>query len=232
MFDAKINVRIRETIITDNMNGKHKFLLVIFLGFIAVTEFSLAQNIVTGAQPDNERQTIAPEKSADEATQPENSLWPPETGTATYYAASMEGRFTASGEPYDPEQLTAAHRTIPIGSLVRVTHLKSNHYVVVRINDRWGGGGDRIINLSRQASIALNFGSSGTAPVRLNVESLASERIVQSAPRYQPLPARIEPAGTGNHAKMQACQNEADILGLIDNYYHNHITACLSRSSP
>lgn len=214
------------------MNKVHKFLSIIFLGFITVAEFSVAQDIETALQPDNERQTITPTKAAKETIQPENTLWPAETGTATFYATGMEGRLTASGEPYDPEQLTAAHRTLPIGSLVRVTHLKSNHQVVVRINDRWGGGGDRIINLSRQAAIELNFGSAGTAPVRLNVESVAAQRIVQSAPRYQPLPARIEPAGTGKHAKMQACQNEADILGLIDDYYHNHVTACLSRSQP
>jgi rare lipoprotein A (peptidoglycan hydrolase) len=231
MFNAKIHVRIREINITDNMNKKRKSLSFIFFGFITVAEFSVAQDIVTVPQPDNERQTITPAKSVDETIQPENSLWPAETGTATYYAAGMEGRLTASGEPYDPEQLTAAHRTLPIGSLVRVTHLKSNHQVVVRINDRWGGGGDRIINLSQQAAIELNFGSAGTAPVRLNVESLAAQRIVP-APRYQPLPARIEPTGTGKHAKMQACQNEADILGLIDDYYHNHVSACLSRSKP
>ncbi|NBQ68570.1 MAG: septal ring lytic transglycosylase RlpA family protein [Nitrosomonadaceae bacterium] len=209
-----------------------KFLPFIFFGFITVAKFSVAQNNETVLQPDNERQTIAPAKSADETVQPENSLWPAETGTATFYATGMEGRLTASGEPYDPEQLTAAHRTLPIGSLVRVTHLKSDHQVVVRINDRWGGGGDRIINLSRQAAIALNFGPAGTAPVRLNVESLAAQRMMQSAPRYQPLPARIAPAGTGKHAKMQACQNEAEILGLIGDYYHNHVTACLSRSKP
>ncbi|MBP6059127.1 MAG: septal ring lytic transglycosylase RlpA family protein [Nitrosomonas sp.] len=199
---------------------------------IAIAELSIAQNIVPVLQPDNEHQTVTPARFADETTQPENPLWPTETGTATYYAANMEGRLTASGEPYDPEQLTAAHRTLPIGSLVRVTHLKSNHQVVVRINDRWGGGGDRIINLSQQAAIELNFGSSGTAPVYLTVESLAAQRIVQPAPKHSSLPARIELTGTGKHAKMQACQNEADILGLIDNYYHNHITACLSRSSP
>ncbi len=210
----------------------HKFLPIIFLGLITVAELSVARDIVAAPQPDNEHQAITPAKSAHKTIQPENSLWPAEMGTATYYAAGMEGRFTASGEPYDPEQLTAAHRTLPIGSLVRVTHLKSNHQVVVRINDRWGGGGDRIINLSRQAAIELNFGSAGTAPVSLNVESLATQRIIQSASRYQALPARIEPSGTGEHTKMQACQNEADILGLIDDYYHNHVTACLSRSKP
>lgn len=86
----------------------------------------------------------------------------------------MEGRITASGEPYDSEQLTAAHRTIPIGSSVRVINLKTKQQTIVRINDRWGGGGDRIINLSKQATIQLGFGSAGTMPVQIDVELLPS----------------------------------------------------------
>ncbi len=157
-------------------------------------------------------------------------LWPSETGTATYYAPDMEGRITASGESYDSEQLTAAHRTIPIGSSVRVTNLKTNQQVIVRINDRWGGGGDRIINLSKQASIQLGFGSSGTLPVQLNVESLPSgSHSAQPSVRIQPLPARLEEKSAKNHSRLNICQNEADILGLTENFYHNHVTACLSR---
>lgn len=157
-------------------------------------------------------------------------LWPSETGTATYYAPAMEGRRTASGEPYDPEQLTAAHRTIPIGSNVRVTNLKTKQQIIVRINDRWGGGGDRIINLSKQATIQLDFGSSGTMPVQLDVESIPSNSDAQPRVSAQALPVRLEENSIRNHSKLNVCQNEADILGLTENFYHNHVTACLSRS--
>lgn len=157
-------------------------------------------------------------------------LWPSETGTATYYAPSMEGRRTASGEPYDPEQLTAAHRTLPIGSNVRVTNLKTKQQIIVRINDRWGGGGDRIINLSKRATIQLDFGSSGTMPVQLDVESIPSKNDAQPRVSAQALPVNLKESGIRNHSRLSVCQNEADILGLTGNFYHNHVTACLSRS--
>ncbi|MBP6367062.1 MAG: septal ring lytic transglycosylase RlpA family protein [Nitrosomonas sp.] len=160
----------------------------------------------------------------------QKSLGPSETGTATYYAPDMEGRTTASGEPYDPEQLTAAHRTIPIGSSVRVTNLKTKQQIIVRINDRWGGGGDRIINLSKQATVQLGFGSAGTMPVQLDVEALPSGRhMAQPSVRTQPLPARIEESSIKNHSKSNVCQNEADILGLTGDFFRNHVTACLTR---
>jgi len=157
-------------------------------------------------------------------------LWPSETGTATYYAPAMEGRNTASGEAYDPEQLTAAHRTLPIGSNVRVTNLKTRQQIIVRINDRWGSSGDRIINLSKQATIQLGFGSAGTMPVQLDVESIPSNNGTLPSVRAQALPVRLEESGIRNHSRLSICQNEADILGLTENFYRNHVTTCLSRS--
>ena len=157
-------------------------------------------------------------------------LWPSETGIATYYAPAMEGRNTASGEAYDPEQLTAAHRTLPIGSNVRVTNLKTKQQIIVRINDRWGGSGDRIINLSKQATIQLGFGSAGTMPVQLDVESIPPNNGALPSVRAQALPVRLEESGIRNHSRLSICQNEADILGLTENFYRNHVTACLSRS--
>lgn len=160
----------------------------------------------------------------------QKSLWPSETGIATYYAPDLEGRTTASGEPYDSEQLTAAHRIIPIGSTVRVTNLKTKQQVIVRINDRLGGGGDRIINLSKQATIKLDFGSAGTIPVQLDVESLPlGSGVAKPRIRIQSLPARLEEGNSGNHSRLDICKNEADILGLAGGFYRNHVRACLSR---
>lgn len=157
------------------------------------------------------------------------SPWPSEQGIATYYASEMEGRTTASGEAYDPEELTAAHRTIPLGSTVRVTNLKTGQHVVVRINDRWGGGGDRIINLSKQAAVHLNFGSSGMIPVRLDMESVAPGNTAQHN-KTQQLPVRLESNDTKTHSRSQVCENEAEILGLTGEFFRNHVTTCLSRS--
>ena len=156
--------------------------------------------------------------------------WPTETGYATYYAADMEGRLTASGEPYDAEQLTAAHKTIPIGSMVRVTNQKTKRHVVVRINDRWGGGENRIINVSKHAAEQLDFGKSGLVFVHVDVESVPTKSATaSSAQRAAPLPERIEETESVSHSKRSICQNEADILGLTGEFFRNHVAGCLAR---
>ena len=156
-------------------------------------------------------------------------LWPTETGYATYYAPGMEGNLTASGEPYDSEQLTAAHRTIPIGSVVRVTNPETQRHVTVRINDRWGGGGDRIVNLSRQAAVELGFGTAGMIFVHLDVESIPAGRSMYAGPQPVPLPSKIQADQAVNHSKLSICQNEADILGLSGDFFRNHVLGCLER---
>jgi len=157
--------------------------------------------------------------------------WPSETGIASYYAADMEGRLTASGERYSPELLTAAHKTIPLGSVVRVTNLRSNQQVVVRVNDRWGGGGDRVINLSKQAATELGFGSAGMISVRLNIESLSAQKIMHPVTKVQPLPARIEEISSKDLSRLNFCQNQAEILGLTRDFYKNHVVACMAQKN-
>ena len=206
---------------------------VITNGEIAVNQVT-EQKTEVGEQTlnESEQKLVSTLPASQEKTENpiQKPLWPSETGIATYYAPHMEGRTTASGEPYDSEQLTAAHRTIPIGSSVRVTNLKTNQQIVVRINDRWSGGGNRIINLSKQAATQLNFGSAGMIPVQLDIESLASGMILQSNIRTQQLPDRLEEDNLKNHSRLSICQNEADILGLAGEFYRYHVMACLSRS--
>jgi rare lipoprotein A len=76
-------------------------------------------------------------------------------GLASWYGEEMAGRATASGEPFRPGALTAAHRTLPLGSLARVTALATGRSVVVRINDRGPWERERLIDLSRGAAQAL-----------------------------------------------------------------------------
>lgn len=162
--------------------------------------------------------------------------WPSETGIATYYAGQMEGQITASGEPYDSNQLTAAHRTLPIGSQVRVTNTKTRQTVSVRINDRWGGGsGDRIINLSKAAASRVGFGTAGMLAVILTVESIPSgsnQRYSdEKPPQAKQLPSRLADDTSANHPKLHICQNEANILGLTGEFYRYHVSACLGRNN-
>ncbi|KRW57489.1 septal ring lytic transglycosylase RlpA family protein [Pseudomonas sp. TTU2014-080ASC] len=88
-------------------------------------------------------------------------------GLASYYGSRHHGKKTASGEPFNQYALTAAHRTLPFGSKVRVTNLRNNKSVVVRINDRGPHVRKRIIDLSFQAAKDLDMLHDGVAPVRL-----------------------------------------------------------------
>ena len=90
-----------------------------------------------------------------------------ETVDASYYGDEFAGRPTASGEIFDPSLLTAAHRTLPLGTLVQVTEAMSGKSVVVRINDRGPFVGGRIIDLSRGA--AQSIGVAGVANVALQI---------------------------------------------------------------
>lgn len=94
-----------------------------------------------------------------------------ETGTASYYGSRHHGKRTASGEPFDQHGLTAAHRSLPFGTRVRVTNLKNERSVVVRINDRGPHTRGRLIDLSKAAAQKLDMVRSGTARVR--VQSLS-----------------------------------------------------------
>lgn len=87
-------------------------------------------------------------------------------GRASFYARKFHGRKTASGERYDQNDLTAAHRTLPFGTKVRVTNFSNGKSVVVRINDRgpWSGK-KRVIDLSRAAAEAIGMISKGTVSV-------------------------------------------------------------------
>ncbi|HET6147203.1 MAG TPA: septal ring lytic transglycosylase RlpA family protein [Polyangia bacterium] len=89
-------------------------------------------------------------------------------GRASYYSNIFNGRRTASGERYDPERLTAAHKSLPLGTWVRVTR-RDGRWVEVKVNDRCGCGGGHIIDLSRAAARKLDMIHSGTAAVRLEI---------------------------------------------------------------
>jgi rare lipoprotein A len=91
------------------------------------------------------------------------------TGQASWYGPGFYGNRTASGEVLRPGTLTAAHRTLPFGTLVRVTNLGNGRTAVVRINDRGPFHGTRVIDLAHGAASELGVASSGIAKVRLEV---------------------------------------------------------------
>lgn len=104
-----------------------------------------------------------------------------QTGVASWYGEPFHGRTTASGERYDQEGLTAAHRTLPFGTWVRVRHLGNGRTVRVRITDRGPFVDGRIIDLSRAAARSLRMIGSGTARVRVTVVEYSGCHAVQVA---------------------------------------------------
>lgn len=92
-------------------------------------------------------------------------------GEASFYGHKFAGRPTASGEVFDPTDLTAAHRTLPFGTQVRVTNMANGRSVVVRVNDRGPYAADRLIDLSRAAAMQIGMVQAGTANVRLELIS-------------------------------------------------------------
>jgi rare lipoprotein A len=91
------------------------------------------------------------------------------SGTASYYADRFHGRKTASGRPYFKEAKTAAHRSLPLGTWVRVSNERNGNSVVVQVTDRGPFSGNRVIDLSYAAAADLDMLHQGIAPVRLDV---------------------------------------------------------------
>jgi rare lipoprotein A len=90
-------------------------------------------------------------------------------GEASWYGPGFYGNFTANGEVYRPGTMTAAHKTLPFGTRVKVTNLNNGRSEIVRINDRGPYIGGRIIDLSETAASALGMKSSGVAPVKIQI---------------------------------------------------------------
>ena len=107
----------------------------------------------------------APARADFDARSPEQVDRYDETGLASYYSHAMAGRPTAIGEPYDPEGLTGAHRSLPLPSYVEVTALDTGRSVIVRINDRGPVSRKRVVDLSYGAARALGIVQSGVARV-------------------------------------------------------------------
>jgi rare lipoprotein A len=104
-----------------------------------------------------------------------------ETGVASWYGPGFVGHSTASGETYDENAMTAAHKTLPLPTLVRVTNLENGRQIQLRINDRGPFVNDRIIDLSRRAAQLLGVEQQGTAKVRVQVMAEESRALALSA---------------------------------------------------
>ncbi|HRJ13196.1 MAG TPA: septal ring lytic transglycosylase RlpA family protein [Alphaproteobacteria bacterium] len=104
-----------------------------------------------------------------------------EEGEASWYGPGFHGRQTANGEEFNANDMTAAHRTLPMPSVVRVTNMENGRTVVLRVNDRGPFARDRIIDVSKAASKALGFHTNGTTHVRVDFMPVESQIVAQAA---------------------------------------------------
>lgn len=124
-------------------------------------------------------EAASPSAAATNPQQPAGQIKPShrwfQLGRASWYGKLFQGQQTASGESFDMNQLTCAHRSLPLGSLIRVTNLRNHKSVVVRVNDRGPVPENRVIDLSYAAAHSLGFSSRGTAPVKLELLHTGTE---------------------------------------------------------
>lgn len=108
-----------------------------------------------------------------------------QVGLASWYGRHFHKRPTASGEHYDMNDFTAAHRWLPLDTVVRVTNLTNDHTVLVRINDRGPFAKGRVIDVSRSAAKALGMTNAGVVPVRVDVfDSDQTKTVAQDFKAY------------------------------------------------
>jgi len=103
------------------------------------------------------------------------------TGIASWYGPNFHGKKTANGEIYDQNELTAAHKTLPLPSIVRVTNLGNGRSLIVRVNDRGPYAHGRVIDMSKRSAELLGFKRQGTAKVRVQVLETESIKVARAA---------------------------------------------------
>ena len=128
-----------------------------------------AQETVTAKIDDQPTVTVLPEFSRAEEIQAEKPKSESLVGIASYYAAKFHGKRTANGERFSSKVLTAAHLTLPFGTLLKVTNLRNMKSVIVRVNDRGPHVRGRIVDLSRAAAELIGLRHTGTARVELEI---------------------------------------------------------------
>ncbi len=155
-----------------------------------------------------------------------NCLAQVQEGKASYYADKFEGRLTANGEKYKHSKLTAAHKTLPFGTVLKVTNIKNNKSVEVRVNDRGPFVAGRVIDLSRSAAEQLGFINDGLAEVKIEVVDAGDGKgggiikpidnvVVDEKEFYEFNVDRIKPGGFG--VQIGSFRELANLVRLADN---------------
>lgn len=123
------------------------------------------------SEPKASKSAAAPLKKASIKKSARNRRRHRQVGLASWYGKKFQGHMTASGEPYNMYRLTAAHKELPLGSLIKVTNLRNGKWVIVRVNDRGPYVGNRIVDLSYGAAEILDMRPYGVQKVSLELVS-------------------------------------------------------------
>lgn len=141
-------------------------LIVIMLISLAIIEFSIVQSSSAATPAKGHKPTVSSTRS-DQAAAAKST--PAMKGLAAVYADKFVGRKTASGQRFNQNELTAAHRSLPLGTTVKVTNVRNSKSIEVRINDRGPFHAKRVIDLSTAAAEKVGMGRKGIALVYLEV---------------------------------------------------------------
>ena len=167
---------------------KYFFLLLILLGLNACSEVELGSHIAKSlAYPNDSEERVGdfkvgnPYKIKGRTYYPSEKYRHSETGVASWYGPGFHGKLTANGEKFNKRELTAAHKTLQMPSMVRVTNLDNGRSIIVRVNDRGPFAHDRVIDLSEKAAEIIGMKQAGTANVRIDLLEKESLQIASAA---------------------------------------------------
>jgi rare lipoprotein A len=165
--------------------------LIAALSLTACSETQYAAHLAkqvmgpSSASKDSQYKVGKPYQIAGKTYVPSEKFAHTETGVASWYGPGFDGKKTANGERFDKRELTAAHRTLQMPSMVKVTNLDNGNSVIVRVNDRGPFSKSRVIDVSERAAELLGFKNHGTARVRLDVLEEESRIVADMARRGQ-----------------------------------------------
>ncbi|MEX1237456.1 MAG: septal ring lytic transglycosylase RlpA family protein, partial [Pseudomonadales bacterium] len=136
-----------------------------------------------------------------------------EIGLASWYGKKFHGRLTSNGEKFDMHAISAAHKALPLPTIVRVTNLDNGQKVVVRVNDRGPFHDDRVIDLSYEAAVQLGFADKGVAPVVVEaLDELNYPDLVQGPVEHESFYLQV-----GAFSRLEGAKAlQADLKGVIE----------------
>jgi len=151
--------------------------IIITFSFFLLVACGPRHVVIERRTPPPEKQEVKKEKSLPEAKIEKRESKGVQYGVASWYGGEFHGRPTSSGEVYDMHQLTCAHNTLPLGTVVMVTNLENGRSLELKVNDRGPFVKERILDVSYAAAQMLGMWEKGTAPVKVEVVSLAIEPV-------------------------------------------------------